>query len=732
MKAWTRICALGLVVGAAGILLSPLCASLEESLGLALLFNLRGKRAAPADVCLVRMDRASARALELPADPSRWPRNVHARLVSRLEACNPAAIVFDVFFTETRGEGEDAALEAALAATSNVVLCAFSDLERLPLGAGKRAVVERIALPLDRFARRAAAVAPFPLPKVPAQVSRFWTFRDDADHIPSLPVAGLLCYLRTRDPEVWHRCLETLPLPGEAARPDASLVAASSWMRRVLCTNRSAADRAVAVLRAEASPRQRERIQCVFDLHAGSDSRLLNFYGPQSTIPSLAYCDVVGDGSPAAGDLAAAFAGKAVFVGFSDPDVPSRKDGFETVFSSRDGQTLSGTEIAATAFANLLDGSALRPVSSGGVALIGAGWGFLLGTVCRALPTMPSAAAALLGGGAYIAVAVTLFTRTYLWPPVVVPALALPATAFVCALLDRHALAARERRQMQETAGLYLPAAVVSRLTDRARDMGGDQNVVQGTCMITDAANYTPLSESMEPGELGRFMNRYFETAFRPVREQGGIVMNLTGDSILAVWLATPPAVGPSPRVCLAALDVVAGIRQFNRDTPQARLPTRIGVHHGPILLGSMGALDHFEYVPIGDTVNTAARLEALNKRLKTEVLVSADALQSVPGFVTRRLGAFRFAGKSRPLDVFELLGRDAEANPETRHLSEVFEEGLGSFAAGAWDQAAAHFRRVLELKRDDGPSAFFLELCAAYAAKAPEQWDGVVAVGKE
>lgn len=730
MKKLLRIGFLGLVTGIIGVMLVPLCPPLEEDAGLSLLFNLRGKRPVPPEVCMVRMDRASARALSIHEDPSLWPRSVHARLLSRLSAFHPAVIVFDIVFSEPRGEAEDAALEAALAASSNVVLCAMSDLEHMDIGQGRGAVVERVAPPQARFARQAAAAVPFPLPKIPLRVNHFWTFRDDAGQIPSLPLAAMLCYLRTSEEDAWRRCFAPSLTPadpaggGDLVGPMAGL---SANLRRKLQGAEPAASpapegRALSPL-----------VRRVLDLHAArSDTQLLNFYGPQGTIPTVSYHRAIGGDPSAPGDDASLFAGKAVFVGLDDPDAPTRKDDFNTVFSQRDGRSLSGTEIAATAFANLLDGSSPRAAPRYASVLIALGFGILLGALCRALPTLLSALAALLAAAAYVAAAVGALSHSFLWLPVVVPGLILPLVAFVAALADRSAVAALERRRLHDAASLYLPETVVSRLAASARDIEGDQKVVHATCVITDATNYTPLSEAMDPRELGRFMNRYFETAFRPMREHGGLVMNLTGDSILAVWLAKSPEEGAAPKACRAALELVAGIREFNRKASAGALPTRIGIHYGPILLGSMGALDHFEYVPIGDTVNTAARLEALNKQLRTEILVSEEAARSATGFFTRSLGAFRFAGKNRPLEVFELMCVDEEANIALKRTRRKFEDGIGFLKDGAWQQAGALFQSVLDEKPDDGPARFFLELCGTYTTRPPVAWSGVVPVGKE
>ena len=107
---------------------------LEESLGLRLLFALRGTRPPPADVTIVAMDKASARALGLHRDPSRWPRRIHARLLRQLAAHDPAVIAVDVVFSEPRREEDDRLLAEAIGEAGNVVLCAYLEMERIGNG----------------------------------------------------------------------------------------------------------------------------------------------------------------------------------------------------------------------------------------------------------------------------------------------------------------------------------------------------------------------------------------------------------------------------------------------------------------------------------------------------------------------------------------------------------------------------------------------------------------------
>ena len=115
--------------------------------------------------------------------------------------------------------------------------------------------------------------------------------------------------------------------------------------------------------------------------------------------------------------------------------------------------------------------------------------------------------------------------------------------------------------------------------------------------------------------ELGRLMNRYYETIFKPVQEQRGYVSGVIGDAMLAIWASTSSEADLREKACAAALDIKKELKLFNQSSDAPTLKTRIGVHCGQILLGHIGALEHYEYTPMGDIVNTASRIEGLNKQ---------------------------------------------------------------------------------------------------------------------
>ncbi|NNG45717.1 MAG: adenylate/guanylate cyclase domain-containing protein, partial [Deltaproteobacteria bacterium] len=125
---------------------------------------------------------------------------------------------------------------------------------------------------------------------------------------------------------------------------------------------------------------------------------------------------------------------------------------------------------------------------------------------------------------------------------------------------------------------------------------------------------YTSLAESLGPKDLAGFMNRYYEAVFDPIKRHRGMVSNVVGDSMLALWLTVRDDTASMSNACQAALEISGAMREFRKTHEEMALPTRIGLHSGEIVLGNVGAGHHFEYRPVGDIVNTATRIEGLNK----------------------------------------------------------------------------------------------------------------------
>lgn len=742
-----RALILGGLTAVSGMLLGllPFALHLEESVGLDLLFTLRGARTPPADVVVVSTDKQSAEDLGLPADPAKWPRSLHARLTDTLTRRGAAVIVFDLIFEQPRIPEDDQAFADAIRRARNVILAQYLTRESVPLPgktgeAAGHLTIERLAVPLPLLAESALAVAPFPLPKVPVKVSQYWAFKPDAGDAPTLPVMALQAFVLDTYDSFLRLFEQVSPYHAERLPRDReSLLSAGHGqqfvrlVREILQHEPAAAEQMLERLRtsppASVDTRQRHALTALLHMYRGPATLYLNYYGPARTITTVRYHQALDlDLANVAAAPAPELRGKAVFVGLADHLQPFQRDGFYTVFSQSSGSDLSGVEIAATAFANLLDMTPVEPLTLGFYVATLLLWGFGVGALARLLPTPAVAPSVLAMGLLYLLAVKYRFQVAGYWYPLVVPLFVQIPVAILGSVAWSHFETHRERQNIRRALGYYLPARVADEVVKHIGDLRSRNQLVYGTCLSTDAHQYTSLAESMDPRELGVFMNQYYAAIFEPVKRYGGIVQDVVGDSMLAIWATTQPDAALRRQACLAALDIAGAVDRFNKDSGSGRLPIRIGLHSGQMLLGHVGAIDHYEYRAVGDIVNVATRLEGLNKHLGTRILATEEVLQALDGFLARGVGAFRLVGKSKAVVVDELICRDTDATAELRARCARFADALVAYRNQSWKEAIGLFQEVIHASGGDGPSAFYVRLCERCLESPPgESWDGVV-----
>jgi len=336
----------------------------------------------------------------------------------------------------------------------------------------------------------------------------------------------------------------------------------------------------------------------------------------------------------------------------------------------------------------------------------------------------------LLLGMAYHQLGYELFRQVHYWIPLAIPLFWQAPLALIGALLWNYLDVQRARRNIRHAFGQHLPIDVVDQLAQGMEHIADSGQHAHGIVLATDAQQYTRLSEQLAPAELRELMNRYYETLFGPIRKSGGIISDVVGDAALAIWTSTQSDPMRRQLACHAALEILSSVECFNRQEPAHALPTRLGLHFGELIMGHVGAMDHYEYRAVGDIVNTATRIEGLNKQLGTRILVSKEVLQGVEGFITRELGRFVLLGKSKPLSLYELVAKDDQGEPINPYVD--FVRALHAFQAQQWDEAAKGFENFILEYGEDGPSRYYLDLCRQYLAHPPTEWNGVIRVASK
>ncbi len=719
MRRHVHTVGLGLLIGALGVLTHalPVGSAWEEDSGLSVLFALRGAKPVPETVVVIAIGDDTGPALGFEPAVQSWPRSAHARLIERLTSAGAEVIVFDIDFKKAQSPDQDRRLASAMQKAGNVIVFGYLERERVrmtgstPFPESSGAIeIERLRPPMALIANSVVTVAPFVLPKIPVKVSQVWTFQG-ANQFATLPAAALELYALDAFADLL-RLASTLPphpgVPGVEELVKLGSNAQMMAMRTLLRNDRHLTAELLEALRVtqttEISADNRRRLEALLAMYLSPSYPYLNFYGPPRSIATLSYEDVLSGNT----ELLVNFKNKVVFVGYAEEYQPKQKDGFYTVFSQASGLDLSGVEIGATVFANLLEQELLRPVPPLGRLAILLIYGMLIMFVFRSTPGYWNIGLGLLVSFLYFLVVYQLFAHSSIWLPWTIPLFVQTPVAVFAVLTQQFREARLSRQRLRAAFGYYLPDKVIDRLSHDTEHALAHGEHAFGVCLATDAEQYTRLAEGMSPGELQEFMKRYYELLFAPVRARGGMISDVVGDAMLAIW-STPAAESElRSNACAAALEIQHAL---DKSEQPAMLPTRIGLHAGELVLSHVGAIDHYEYRAVGDIVNTASRIENLNKQLGTSILASQETVEGLDGFITRELGSFRLKGKQKAVTIHEIVCKAEALTEELKALNLAFAIALDAYRHQSWEDALLLFEGILRTHPEDGPSRFYVDL---------------------
>jgi adenylate cyclase len=734
-----RAVAAGFAIALCGLLfiLTPLGTTLERTVGLDWLFKLRGVREPPADVTVVGINSRTGHALGLPRFPYDWPRTTHADLVDRLVQRSAGGIVFDIDFSRIKSVSEDSRFAQAIAAADRVVLFEWLGARRQRVGTSEGGEqgwiwIEQKQIPAPTLAQSAKALGPFPLPKIDQAAFEFWAFKPSAGDVATTAAVALqlkalalydkwLLVLR----KVKAANVDTLPQNAAQISSPADMQRLMTSLRHMFRQDPLLKQRVVQVIDqfyAGIGDDGRGLLEALAALYSGPDDYYINFYGPPGTIRTVPYEAIAGDHGSGRPDKTRDLENHMVFVGYSDLSDPDQPDRFYTSFTGSDGVDLSGVEIMATAYANLLTQRTLLPSSTAltsGVVLV---FGLLVGVLAYALPATASVFLALLVSVLYAGFAQWRFNEADLWLPLATPTLVQLPMALLIGLMGQYLLERHKERRLTKAIQYYLPENIVRDLSESQVDPTTLNRVVFGTCLATDMSDFIGLAEAKPARELALFMNEYFDALAQALRRHGVDVMEFRADMIMCAWIAP----NRSPAICRkgthAALELSEIITQFAGQHGSRHFTPRVGLYDGEVYIGHTGGGGRFLYSIVGDAANTAARLESLNKHLGTHVLAAESVARHVDELLLRPLGSFRLKGKADPTSVCEILGRKETAPTKHQDLCVQFAEGLAAFQRKEWVYAAGLFESLTTSFVDDGPSRYYWMRCKKYVCEPPAE----------
>jgi class 3 adenylate cyclase len=214
----------------------------------------------------------------------------------------------------------------------------------------------------------------------------------------------------------------------------------------------------------------------------------------------------------------------------------------------------------------------------------------------------------------------------------------------------------REREQIRETFGRYVDESVAATILRREGEgvLAGETG--DATILFTDIAGFTTIAEYLAPHELVRALNEYLETVLEPIRAHGGVVNTFIGDGLFASFNMPLACEGHAAAAVRAAIAIQRAVGARTFGDQGVALDTRIGISTGSVIGGSVGAGQRLSFTLLGDTVNLASRLEELNKKFGTRILVSRSTHDACgERFAFQPMGEVAVRGRSDMVVVYSV-----------------------------------------------------------------------------
>jgi PAS domain S-box-containing protein len=215
-----------------------------------------------------------------------------------------------------------------------------------------------------------------------------------------------------------------------------------------------------------------------------------------------------------------------------------------------------------------------------------------------------------------------------------------------------------ERKKLEAQRRLLermVSPAVIEQIDPDSLQIGGKR--VDVTILFADIRGFTSYSEQQSPEELVAVLNRYLAAGAEAVLAQAGTVDKFLGDAVMAWFNAPLPQPDHTLRAVRAALTLRSAIEELHRELPpEAHLSFGVGIHYGEAVLGWIGTQKRLEYTAIGDSVNTAKRIQ--ENAARNQILISAEAYRRVnESVLARPYNPLHVKGKTHPVDVWEVVG---------------------------------------------------------------------------
>jgi adenylate cyclase len=323
---------------------------------------------------------------------------------------------------------------------------------------------------------------------------------------------------------------------------------------------------------------------------------------------------------------------------------------------------MPGVQIHAAAADDILSNRFIREAGGGVRVATVTGAALAIGLVATTMPAWWATAVTAIVVAALSWVATWLFGGGY-WLNLSQPVLA-SSLALFGGVAYQYFFEGREKRKMKKLFGQYVSKDVYEQLVadpSLAR-LGGHRREM--TVLFSDIRGFTTVSERGQPEDIVALLNEYFTGMVELVFANKGTLDKFVGDMVMALFGAPLDDPQHADHAVEAALDMVEALAALNarwQAEGRPELDIGIGINTGPMIAGNIGSDAIMSYTVIGDAVNLGSRLESLNKQYGTRIIISQATRERLSRpYRVRSLGDVVVKGKTQPVAIFEVLGRNA------------------------------------------------------------------------
>jgi adenylate cyclase len=267
----------------------------------------------------------------------------------------------------------------------------------------------------------------------------------------------------------------------------------------------------------------------------------------------------------------------------------------------------------------------------------------------------------------------------------------------------------RQRLRERELAQYFTPE--LARHLHRHPEQLAAGRRVEVSVLFCDIAGFSRVSERLGPDRTIRWLSDVLETMSACIMEEEGVLVDFTGDQVMALWGAPHEQMDHADRACRTALAMQTALPELNEKwQEEIGHPTEIsvGINTGDAYVGNIGTPQKFKYGALGNTVNLASRIQGACKYARARMLATSNTIDRLTAPIfSRRLGQIRVNNINAPVYIHELEGVD-ETDPWHRLRTE-YESALHLFETEEFRKASSLLGQLLDDYPDDGPSLLLM-----------------------